>query len=86
MGRRLLTWWESLPGRAQVLIGIPGAWVALFTFHQAFPRLTQLERATYATMEAVPLALVIVWATQNELRRRADAQRGAQDPDRSDEP
>lgn len=77
MGRRLLRWWESLPGRGRVLIGIPVAWVLLFGFHQAFPLLSQLDRAMYATMEAVPIALVLAWATQNELRRRADAERRA---------
>lgn len=51
-------------------MGIPVAWAVLFAFHQMFPLLTQLERAMYATMEAVPLALVLAWATQNELRRR----------------
>lgn len=77
MGRRLVSWWESLPGRGRVLVGIPLAWVVLFLFHQAFPLLSQLERATYATMEAVPIALLLAWATQNELRRRADAERRA---------
>ena len=77
MGRRLVSWWESLPGRVRVLVGIPLAWVVLFVFHQAFPLLSQLERATYATMEAVPIALLLAWATQNELRRRADAERRA---------
>lgn len=74
MGGRLLQWWESLPGRGRVLVGIPVAWVVLFVFHQAFPLLSQLERALYATMEAVPIALVLAWATQNELRRRAEAE------------
>lgn len=82
MGRRLLSWWESLSGRGRVLLGIPVVWVALFAFHQAFPRLSQLERAMYATIEAVPIALLLAWATQNELRRRADAEQRA--PDRSD--
>lgn len=63
-------WWESLPGRRRVQFGIPLAWVVLFVFHQAFPLLSQLERATYAAMEAVPLALLLAWATENELRRR----------------
>lgn len=84
MGRRLLHWWESLPGRGRVLIGIPLAWILLFVFHQAFPLLSQLERAMYATMEAVPIALLIAWATQNELRRRAEAEAraaGREEPD-----
>lgn len=84
MSRRLLTWWESRSGRARVLIGIPVAWAMLFLFHQAFPLLSQLERAMYATMEAVPLALLIAWATENELRRRAEAEAraaGRVDPD-----
>lgn len=83
MARRLVTWWESLPGRSRVLIGIPVAWVAIFLFHQAFPRLTQLDRAVYATMEAVPVSLLVAFATQNELRRRAEAQaRAAERADR----
>lgn len=80
MGRRLLAWWEALPGHRRVLVGIPVAWVVLFVFHQAFPLLSQLERAVYATMEAVPIALVLAWATQNELRRRAEAERRAGEP------
>ena len=74
MGRRLLSWWESLPGRGRVLVGIPIAWAVLFVFHQAFPLLSQLERALYASMEAVPIALVLAWASENELRRRAEAE------------
>jgi hypothetical protein len=74
MARRLVRWWESLSGRARVLIGIPVAWVVLFLFHQAFPLLSQLDRAVYATMEAVPVALIVAYATQNELRRRAEAE------------
>jgi hypothetical protein len=84
VGRRLLQWWESLPGHRRVIIGIPVAWVVLFVFHQAFPLLDQVQRATYATMEAVPIALVIAWATQNELRRRAEADAraaGREEPD-----
>ncbi len=55
-----------------MIAGIPIAWVVLFAFHQMFPLLTQPERAMYAVMEAVPLALVLAWATQNELRRRLE--------------
>ncbi|MCW2921715.1 MAG: hypothetical protein JWL76_1589 [Thermoleophilia bacterium] len=53
-------------------MGIPVAWVALFAFHQLFPLLDQVDRAMYATMEAVPIALVLAWATQNEMRRRLE--------------
>jgi hypothetical protein len=74
MGRRIVTWWESLSGRGRVLVGIPVAWIVLFIFHQAFPLLSQVDRAVYATMEALPVALLLAWATQNELRRRAEAE------------
>ena len=74
MGRRVLSWWEALPGNRRVLYGIPIAWVALLLFHQAFPALSQTQRMTYAFMEAVPVALLLAWATQNEMRRRADAE------------
>jgi hypothetical protein len=75
MGRRLLSWWEGLSGRTRVLVGIPLSFVILFLFHEAFfPRLTIGDSLLYAGMEAVPLALVLAWATQNELRRRADAE------------
>ena len=77
MGRRLLDWWEGLEGRSRVLIGIPVAFCVLFVFHQAFPLLSTGDRLLYAAMEAVPLALVIAWATENELRRRAEAERTA---------
>jgi len=72
MSRRILTRWEGLTGRDRVLVGIPVAWLVLFAFHQFFPLLSQGDRALYATMEAVPIALVAAWATQNELRRRAE--------------
>lgn len=72
MGRRLLTWWEGLEGRTRVLVGIPVAYVVLFVFHLAFPLLSTGDRLLYAGMEAVPVALLAAWATQNELRRRAE--------------
>jgi hypothetical protein len=74
MSRRILDRWESLADRDRILVGIPLAWVVLFAFHQMFPLLSQPERALYATMEAVPVALVLAWATKNELRRRAERQ------------
>ena len=78
MGRRLLAWWESLAPRRQVLIGIPTAFVLLFAVHEAFfPLLTWKKSLTYAVMECVPLALLLAWTTQNELRRR---QRAADQP------
>lgn len=55
-----------------MFIAFPVAWVFLFVFHQAFPLLSNGERALYATMEAMPVALVVAWATENELRRRAE--------------
>ncbi len=82
MGRRLLDWWEGLEGRTRVLAGIPAAFVVLFMFHQLFPRLSTGDRLLYAAMEAVPPALVAAWATENELRRRADAER--RDAERDD--
>ncbi len=72
MARRILNWWEGLSGKGRVLFGIPVAWVVLFAFHQMFPLLSNWDRALYATMEAVPVALVLAWATQNEMRRRAE--------------
>lgn len=75
MGRRLLRWWEALPGRARVLLGIPLWAVALFGFHHAFPLLTWQDRLGYSLMEAIPLALLTAWATENELRRRREAGR-----------
>ncbi len=72
MGRRLLNWWEALPGRRQVLYAIPVSAALLFCFHEAFfPLLSWTESLTYAVMECVPVALLVAWATQNELRRRA---------------
>ena len=63
-----------MTGRSRVLVAIPGAFVALFAFHEAFfPLLSWGQSLTYAVMECVPVALVIAWATQNELRRRAAA-------------
>lgn len=72
MGARLLAWWEGLQGRTRVFVAIPLAWVVLFVFHQAFPLLSNWDRALYATMEAVPIALLVAWATENELRRRRE--------------
>lgn len=72
MGRRILTRWEALSDRGRIIAGIPIAWTVLFAFHQMFPLLSKLERAVYATMEAVPVALVLAWATKNELRRRGE--------------
>jgi hypothetical protein len=73
MGRRLLGWWEALPGRSRVLYGIPLALVVLFGFHEAFFPLLDWKRSlTYAVMECVPVSLALAFATQNELRRRAE--------------
>jgi hypothetical protein len=75
MGRRVLRWWEQLGGRNRVLVGSPLAFVVLFAFHEAFfPLLSWRQSLLYAVMEAVPVALLLAWATQNELRRRADAE------------
>lgn len=79
MGQRLINWWEGLQGRTRVLVGIPIAFVVLFMFHQMFPLLSTGDRLLYAAMEAVPLALVLAWATQNELRRRAEQEQRARD-------
>lgn len=73
MARRLQAWWEGLAGRTRVLVAIPVAFVLLFLFHHAFPLLSTGDRLLYAAMEAVPVALVVAWATENELRRRRDA-------------
>lgn len=71
MAQRILSWWEGMPGRGRVLVGIPVAMAVLFAFHHAFPLLSWHERLMYAAMEAVPVALLVAWATENELRRRA---------------
>lgn len=77
MGRRVLGWWEALPGRRQVPVGMVVAFVVLYCFHQAFfPLLDWKRSGMYAVMECVPVALLMAWATQNELRRRAIAQQG----------
>ncbi|MCW2955277.1 MAG: hypothetical protein JWO69_146 [Thermoleophilia bacterium] len=83
MGRRILTRWESLPPRRQVLWGIPVALVVLYLVHDLlFPRLSHQEAITYAVMECVPLALLLTWTTQNELRRRRAQEQSP--PDASD--
>lgn len=79
MGQRLVTWWESLQGRTRVFVAIPCAFVFLFVFHQAFPRLDQGERVLYSLMEAVPIALVVAWATENEMRRRRELEEASRD-------
>jgi hypothetical protein len=90
MGQKLISWWEGLEGRTRVLAGIPIAFVVLFLFHQFFPLLSTGDRLLYAAMEAVPVALVMAWATQNELRRRADREQRIEDARRraesADEP
>lgn len=72
MERRLLAWWEALQPRTRVLVAIPVAFVVLFMFHQFFPKLSTGDRLTYAAMECIPVALLIAWATENELRRRRE--------------
>ena len=86
-------WWEALDGRGRMLFGTPAALVVLFGFHEAFFPLLDWQRSlTYAVMEAVPVALLVAWATQNELRRRAAADHAAAErpdapvADRADEP
>lgn len=76
MGRRLQAWWEGLEGHTRVLAAIPVAFVLLFLFHHAFPLLSTGDRLLYAAMEAVPLALLAAWATENELRRRREQAAG----------
>lgn len=82
MAKRILSWWEGMSGRGRVLVGIPVAMAVLFAFHHAFPLLSWHERLMYAAMEAVPVALLLAWATENELRRRADC---AGDTERADD-
>lgn len=84
MARRLQAWWEGLEGRTRVLVAIPAAFVVLFLFHHAFPRLSTGDRLLYAAMEAVPVALVVAWATENELRRRREQSAGEADTDPTD--
>lgn len=74
MGRRLLAYWESLPPRRQVLVGAPTLFVALLAIHLVgFPNLTFARSLAYALMEALPLTLVVTYATQVELVRRETA-------------
>jgi len=74
MGRRLLAFWESQPPRRQVLIGAPTTFLVLLAVHLVgFPHLTLARSASYALMEALPLALVVTYATQVELVRREAA-------------
>ena len=75
MMRRLLTWWESLPPRRQIMVATPVAFLLLFLIHASglFPLLTIKRALTYAVMECVPVALVVTFATQTELARRAHA-------------
>lgn len=55
-----------------MLVGTPLAFIVLFCFHEAFfPLLDWHQSLLYAVMECVPVALLLAWATQNELRRRA---------------
>lgn len=75
MGRRLLAWWEGLAPRRQLQVAIPAMLVLLYGVHDLFfPLLSSRKALTYAVMECVPLALIVTWATQNELRRRQAAQ------------
>ena len=78
MARRILAFWESLPPRKQVLFGAPTMFVLLLAVHLVgFPHLTFARSCAYAIMEAVPLALVVTYATQVELVRRETASGGA---------
>jgi hypothetical protein len=86
MGTQVLAWWEGLQGRTRVFVAIPIAFVVLFVFHMAFPLLSMGDRALYAAMEAVPVALLAAWATQNELRRRAEREGFDQDAPSDDPP
>jgi hypothetical protein len=75
MLRRLLHLWESLPARHQIMVATPIAFVLLFLIHASglFPLLTIRRALTYALMECIPVALVVTFATQTELARRASA-------------
>ena len=70
MARSLLRRWEALAPRHQVLLGIVVGFPLLLLVHAAFPLLSWQERLGYAAFEAVPLALLVTFATQTELRRR----------------
>lgn len=68
---RSRTWWESRSGRTRIFVATPVSFVVLFLFHAAFfPRLTTADALLYSLMECVPVALLVAWATENELRRR----------------
>ena len=80
MLRRMLHLWESLPARRQILVATPIAFVLLFLIHASglFPLLTIQRALMYAAMECVPVALVVTFATQTELARRASVARAAE--------
>lgn len=80
MHRRLLAWWETLAPRHQIFVATPAAFIALFLIHWSpiFPLLTWKKALIYATMECVPVALVLTFATQSELARRDRAQHDAE--------
>ena len=73
MFRKLLHRWESLAPRHQIMVATPVAFVVLFLIHASplFPLLDWKRALTYALMECVPVALVLTFATQTELARRA---------------
>lgn len=72
MFRNLITKWEKLAPRKQILVATPIAFVVLFLFHWSpiFPLLDWKESLTYAAMECIPVALIVTFATQSELARR----------------
>lgn len=73
---RVLRRWEALPARWQVGAALPAALIALLALHLAlFPHLGVGRSATYAVMEAIPVALIVTFATQTELARRERAAR-----------
>jgi hypothetical protein len=83
----MLRRWERLPARIQVLVAWPACCVFLAAIHLVFfPWLTAARALSYAVFEAVPLALLVVFATQTELARRANAAAPPLDDDAGSEP
>lgn len=71
MTRRLLARWEALPARWQIIVSTPTLFVVIVLGHVAFfPLVGWVQAIGYAAMEAVPLALVVTFATQVELAKR----------------
>lgn len=79
--RSLIRRWEGLEYGLQFLIAYPALFVVITLLHLGPLQQPLVRSAIYAVFWALPAAILVVAATQNEARKRRERERAAADSD-----